>query len=103
MPVAREAVRAGTGYKEVVGRGMERISFHSMWEKEEEAWLLLPLRRSKRAEHSRILQHQSRRKFPPEPLSMASILTAEMRPWDHCPSSTALAGMAPTYEGGGEE
>lgn len=30
------------------------------------------------------------------------ILTAEISPWDHCPSSTALAGMAPTC-GAGEE
>ncbi len=25
-------------------------------------------------------------------------LTAEMSPWDHCPSSTALAGIAPTWK-----
>lgn len=52
---------------------------------------------------SSCLKQESRGRFPPQPLSMTLILTAEMRPWDHCPSSTALAGMAPTYEEGGEE
>lgn len=45
---------------------------------------------------SSCLQKESKGKFPPQPLGMILILTAEMRPWDHCPSSTALAGMAPT-------
>lgn len=41
-------------------------------------------------------------RLPPPPLpppQPAMLLTAEMSPWDHCPSSTALAGMAPTWRG----
>lgn len=37
-------------------------------------------------------------KGPSYPQSRTVILTAEMSPWDHCPSSTALAGMAPTCQ-----
>lgn len=68
----------------------------------EEAWLLLPPRRSARAEHPHLCS-RSQEEGPPYPLSMTLTLTAEMSPWDHCPSSTALAGMAPTCEEGEEE
>lgn len=81
----------------------EEPSLYSMWERMEEGWLLLLLKTSKRAEHPHVCSRRQEGSFPLNLLSMTLILTAEMRPWDHCPSSTALAGMAPTCEEGGEK
>lgn len=86
------------------GMAWQQPSFHTMYQvvgKGARSIAASSIEENHKGRTSSFCRRQEERS--PHPLSVTLILTAEMSPWDHCPSSTALAGMAPTCKEGEEE